>query len=397
MDYKNNTKEELIKICSEREIKVPRYLKKDDIIEILENADKKEEAAKAAPARAKKKVSERAKRKSSSRRSKRNRKPQNSEPEILTIDGGEGVVALTERERAERELHLSMSDANASITGTVLVVSPAQVFGQTRKEKITIVPATVIYKGVKIIIPSNYFLENWESMTPEETLKAMQNRIGSEVDFVIKNVDTGTGSAVYLGDRITAMKKKREKFWYGKKRGRDSHMYRINEGDVVEARVVAVSTNYVTVEAFGAETYIHLTELAYEYLSDARTRFSVGDRVNVKVMAVEREPLSENEENFPIRFAASVKATMRDPREVHYGEYAPNQTCLGTVTKYVPGGTAPRFFVNVAGEIDVLCWMKEGVTMLPEEGDTVSIKLARMYDESKRFTGTITHVDVRRR
>ena len=57
---------------------------------------------------------------------------------------------------------------------------------------------------------------------------------------------------------------------------------------------------------------------------------------------------------------------------------------------------APRSSLALAGEIDVLCWMKEGVTLLPEEGDVVSIKIARKYDDNKFITGTITHVNTKR-
>ena len=119
----------------------------------------------------------------------------------------------------------------------------------------------------------------------------------------------------------------------------------------------------------------------------------------ISVLEVERdmspESISPRIGSFNIHYRASVKATKKDPRKIHYNEYDINQTCTGIVTQVIADDTL-RFYVNVAGEIDVLCWMKEGVILLPEEGDTVSIKISRKYDDTQRFTGTITHVDGKR-
>lgn len=321
--------------------------------------------------------------------------------DILTIDADDKYKTLTEEERAERELIHSKSDANAVLSGKVISVkAPVRTFLDGKPT--LIVFAVVLYKGIKVYIPSNLFLEHPEDVADENLLSEMQKRIGSEIDFVTKYIEEGDREEIpmkYVGSRVDAMAKKRQKYWYGKKRGKDGTQYRINPGDIVEARITAVYPRSISVEVFGSETNIFARELAYEYVTDARPMFLQGERIKVAITEVERDMSSESTNvrngKFNIRYSASVKATKKDPRKIHYNEYDINQTCTGIVTQVVADDTL-RFYVNVAGEIDVLCWMKEGVILLPEEGDQVSIKISRKYDDTQRFTGTITHVDGKR-
>lgn len=321
--------------------------------------------------------------------------------DILTIDAEDKYKTLTEEERAERELIHSKSDANAVLSGKVISVkAPVRTFLDGKPT--LIVFAVVLYKGIKVYIPSNLFLEHPEDVADENLLSEMQKRIGSEIDFVTKYIEEGDREEIpmkYVGSRVDAMAKKRQKYWYGKKRGKDGPQYRINPGDIVEARITAVYPRSISVEVFGSETNIFARELAYEYVTDARPMFLQGERIKVAITQVERDMSSESTNvrngKFNICYSASVKATKKDPRKIHYNEYDINQTCTGIVTQVVADDTL-RFYVNVAGEIDVLCWMKEGVILLPEEGDQVSIKISRKYDDTQRFTGTITHVDGKR-
>lgn len=319
---------------------------------------------------------------------------------ILTIDDEEKPKVLTEKERAERELIHSNADSSVVLHGQLLSVDPPVRMMLNGKSRI-IVFGCVYYKGMKVYIPSNWFLPHPERIDDQDLLVTMQKRIGSEVDFSVRYINnTEEGARMkYVATRIDAMRIRRRNYWFGRKRKNGEVIFRINEGDIVEARVVAVTTKDITVDVFGAETRIFATELSYEYLQDARERFNAGDRINVAITAIERdlsgESLNKKNGTYEVDFSASVKATKEDPRKVFFDDYEPNQTCRGIVTKVIADESL-RFFVNVAGEIDVLCWMKEGVTLLPEEGDVVSIKIARKYDDNKFITGTITHVNTKR-
>lgn len=434
MDYKGITKDELYLICENRELHPDKSMKKSELIALLEEANTatndteadiadetvvadetveesenavSEEVASAPQANRRRRATsqnEQVKGIGAGRKVRLRRQEKvyhDGKNDVLTIDADDKYKTLTETERAERELVHSKGDSNAVLAGKVFSVTAPQRVTLGGKS-VLIVFAVVLYKGIKVYIPSNLFLEHPEEVPDDKLLTEMQKRIGSEVDFVVRFIEDGDREEVkmkYVGSRIDAMAKKREKYWYGKKRGNGGTQYRINPGDIVEARITAVYTKSIGVEVFGSETLIYANELAYEYLGDARDKFLQGERIKVAVLEVERdmspESISPRNGSFNIRYRASVKATKKDPRKIHYNEYDINQTCTGIVTQVIADDTL-RFYVNVAGEIDVLCWMKEGVILLPEEGDTVSIKISRKYDDTQRFTGTITHVDGKR-
>lgn len=395
MDYSKLTKEELFNLCEQRGLTVPKNLAKARIIEVLTESDTAEEVS---GAESQSTSQDQGKQKAGRVRLRRKgeRKYHNSKNGILTINSDDGG-ALTETERAEREIIHSKNDNNLILSGKVFSVKPpVRIFLGGRYQ--LIVFAVAKYKDVKVYIPSNLFLENADAIDEDLLLETMQKRIGSEIDFVTMHIDEEDDSPMkYLASRVTAMRIKRQKFWFGKKYGNGGDIYRINKDDIVEARVTATALKGITVEVFGAETRIPASELAYEYVPDARTKFKQGDRIKVRITSVERDTSAESTNprtgNFNVRFNASVKQTKDDPRQVYFDEYEIDQTCRGIVTRVDDENGELKFFVNVEGEIDVLCWMKEGVILLPEEGDTVSIRIARKYEENKRFTGTITHVE----
>lgn len=332
---------------------------------------------------------------------KRQKIYRNQRSDVLTIDGNAPDAYVSEEEKAHRELLHAIQDKNITLKGTVVSVSAPIRIQIAQDEWRTVVFAYVLYKHKKVAIPSFKFLPNESEIEDRDILIAMQRRIGTEVDFTVLQTDFTDGALInYMGSRLDAMRVKRREFWFGRKRQKGEIVYRINEDDVVEARILSVLPKALIVEVFGAETMIPADELAYEYVTDARDRFILGERVNVKITDIERdlsgESLNKANGTYSVKYHCSIKATMDDPRNTHFYEYEPDQTCRGTVTRVFTSNTSLRFIVNVAGEVDVYCWMKEGVKYLPEEGDSVSVHIARRYDDEHRLTGTITHVYAKR-
>lgn len=321
---------------------------------------------------------------------------------ILTVDA-EATKELSEKERAIRDLYHSMEDKTVILKGTVYSVSAPFRMGVGTDPETgddiykTFVYAYVMYHGVKVMIPSPLFLLNEENIEESRLLLTMQRMVGAEIDFVVQHhqEETATEMEAWGGNRLDAMRNKRREFWFGRKRRRGNIIYRINEGDIVEARVVAVHTKDIVVEVFGQESRIFLNELAYEYVNDASERFISGERIKVKILSIDRdmsrESLSRNG-YFGVEYTASVKQTTSDPRLSHFYEYEINQTCRGIVTRVMLSDRGVRFIVNVAGEVDVYCWVKQGIALLPEEGDSVSLRIARLYEDTQMISGTITHV-----
>lgn len=154
----------------------------------------------------------------------------------------------------------------------------------------------VEYKGFRVVIPAAemmLILERRISGDSYANLMRRQNQIlsammGAEIDFVIRGIDNKTRSIV--ASRKEAMLKKRQIFYMDA--GADG-TYRIYEGRLVQARVTAVAEKVIRIEAFGVECPITARDLAWDWMGDAHERFSVGDRIVVRIQSVVRNSLED--------------------------------------------------------------------------------------------------------
>lgn len=219
------------------------------------------------------------------------------EPSILTIRSREEVETQEDREDVIwHEIH------NAYRTRRILT---GQLGGIEQLDNRKTV-AVVDYKGFRIIIPLKEMMINLgRSPSGQEYAdlmlrqnKILGNMLGADIDFVVRGIDSKTRSVV--ASRREAMMRKRQTFYFDL----DSEgKYRIYEGRIVQARVIAVAEKVVRVEVFGVETSILARDLAWDWIGDAHERFSVGDEVLVRILGVRRNSL----EDLGIR--ADIKST----------------------------------------------------------------------------------------
>lgn len=104
----------------------------------------------------------------------------------------------------------------------------------------------------------------------------------------VRGIDSKTRSVV--ASRKEAMLRKRQIFYLDTDA---AGMYRVYEGRIVQARVIAVAEKVVRVEVFGVETSILARDLAWDWIGDAHERFSVGDEVLVRILSVRRNSLED--------------------------------------------------------------------------------------------------------
>lgn len=128
--------------------------------------------------------------------------------------------------------------------------------------------------------------------------KILGNMLGADIDFVVRGIDSKTRSVV--ASRREAMMRKRQIFYFDLDA---DGMYRVYEGRIVQARVIAVAEKVIRVEVFGVECSILARDLAWDWIGDAHERFAVGDEVLVRILSVRRE----SPEDLSIR--ADVKST----------------------------------------------------------------------------------------
>ena len=126
--------------------------------------------------------------------------------------------------------------------------------------------AVAEYKGFRIVIPLKEMVMGYQNnLTGDEYTamivrqhKLLSRMLGAEIDFVVKGIDSKTRSVV--ASRKEAMLKKRKIFYMDTD---DAGEYRIYDGRIVQARIIAVSEKAVRIEAFGVETTVMARDLSW--------------------------------------------------------------------------------------------------------------------------------------
>lgn len=237
----------------------------------------------------------------------------------------------------------------------------------------------VIYHGeFKVIIPATEMIDNLtesKELEPEDVHHLLlTKRLGAEVDYVIKGIDSDAGVAV--ASRLDAMKAKRKEYYLSTDREGNNLMY---PGVCAEARVVSVIRAGIFAEIFGVETYIPLRELSYQRMMDAAGYFQTGQRILVKLIEVNRE------DKHNITVTASVKQASENPYEKALRKYTVGNRYVGSVSMVDTNGV----FVALDGGIDCLCsYPKRG---RPPRGARVTVRILGINHETNRIWGAITH------
>ena len=298
-----------------------------------------------------------------------------SDTSILTIRSREEVETQEDREDVIwHEIH------NAYRTRRILT---GQLGGIEQLDNRKTV-AVVDYKGFRIIIPIKEMMINLgRSPSGQEYAdlmlrqnKILGNMLGADIDFVVRGIDSKTRSVV--ASRREAMMRKRQTFYFdldaeGK--------YRIYEGRIVQARVIAVAEKVIRVEVFGVETSILARDLAWDWIGDAHERFSVGDEVLVRILNVRRNSL----EDLGIR--ADIKSTSENTDRDNLQKCRIQGKYAGKVTDVHKGVV----YVRLANGVNAVAHSCYDYRM-PGKKDDVSFAVTHLDVERGIALGIITRI-----
>ena len=298
-----------------------------------------------------------------------------SEPSILTIRNREEVETQEDREDIIwHEIH------NAYRTRRILT---GQLGGIEQLDNRKTV-AVVDYKGFRIIIPLKEMMINLgRSPSGQEYAdlmlrqnKILGNMLGADIDFVVRGIDSKTRSVV--ASRREAMMRKRQTFYFDLD---PDGMYRVYEGRIVQARVIAVAEKVVRVEVFGVECSILARDLAWDWIGDAHERFAVGDEVLVRILSVRRESL----EDLSIR--ADIKSTSENTDRDNLQKCRIQGKYAGKVTDVHKGVV----YVRLANGVNAVAHSCYDYRM-PGKKDDVSFAVTRLDMERGVAVGIITRI-----
>lgn len=290
---------------------------------------------------------------------------------IVPIDGRRTVA--TETDKANSDL----LDLLESLRGGRLLTDKLQ--GVERLSEASHRYAAVLYHGsYKVIIPVEEAVDaprDYRGMEHGTVLQYLvSKRLGAEVDYIVKGFDPDSG--LVAASRLEAMRVKRRQYYFGTDRDGKDLLY---EGVCAEARVVSVIRAGIFVDLFGVETYIPLNELSYQRMIDAAQVYQPGQRVLVRITALDRSDRDH------ISVTASVKQAGENPCERALRMYSVNNCYVGTVTVVDTNGV----FVSLDG-IDCLCrYPSRG---RPPRGTRVTVRILGINQKTCRMWGVIIHM-----
>ena len=301
--------------------------------------------------------------------------PRRSEPSILTIRSREDVETQEDREDIIwHEIH------NAYRTRRILTGKLGGIEQLDNRKTV----AVVDYKGFRIIIPLKEMMINLgRSPSGQEYTdlmlrqnKILGNMLGADIDFVVRGIDSKTRSVV--ASRREAMMRKRQTFYFDLD---PDGMYRVYEGRIVQARVIAVAEKVVRVEVFGVECSILARDLAWDWIGDAHERFAVGDEVLVRILSVRRNSL----EDLGIR--ADIKSTSENTDRDNLQKCRIQGKYAGKVTDVHKGVV----YVRLANGVNAVAHSCYDYRM-PGKKDNVSFAVTRLDMERGVAVGIITRI-----
>lgn len=296
-------------------------------------------------------------------------------PDVLTIEARGEVTSEEEQKEAAWHEVRNAYRTHRILTGTLGGIE------QLENGKSV---AIVEYKGFRVVIPiKEMMLRLGRSPTGEEYAELMrrQNRIlstmlGAEIDFVIKGIEAKSRSIV--ASRKDAMLKKRQIFYMSLD---DAGMYRIYEGRIVQARVIAVAEKVVRVEAFGVECSILARDLAWDWIGDAHERFSVGDQILVRILSVQRNSLED------ITIQADAKSVSSNTDQDNLKKCRIQSKYAGRVTDVRKGVVYIRL-ANGVNAIAHACYDRR----MPGKKDDVSFAVTHIDEDYGVAVGIITRI-----
>ncbi len=163
----------------------------------------------------------------------------------------------------------------------------------------------------------------------------------------------------------------------------------LTEGEIREGRVDSLADFGAFVDLGGADGLIHLSELSWKRVNHPREVLSVGDKVKVYVLNVDRERR---------RIGLSLKRLQPDPWTLVDEKYDVDQLVEGVITKLAKFGA----FACIVGDEEIeglihISELSEDHIAHPrevvEEGQVVTLRIIRIDTDQRRMGLSLKRVD----
>lgn len=299
-------------------------------------------------------------------------KPVTGTDQIITLDRLAAFVYENDNETDDLNWHeLQNSMLKQKILTGMLISMERHSIGEGK----TVNVALTDYQGYRVMIPvteMNIILSEQDEGDMTKKIRITSNMIGCEIDFIVLKLDTATHSVV--ASRKKAMEKKVQNFYRPQVEGEAPL---IQEGSVVEARILAVTEHLLRLECFGLECFARVFELAQAWMADAREHYRVGDTTLVRIHKIQEA-------------GGKLSITVEGKSLDHTTCYACKKQgkYIGTVTGIHDG----LIFIRLQVGTNAIAHSVEDRQLLPHKKDDVYFICTRMDEEKEVAIGIISRV-----
>ena len=192
---------------------------------------------------------------------------------------------------------------------------------------------------------------------------------GADKDEILQKLNALIGKTLRV--RILDASRKDNKLIFSEKEAikddMQSRFEKLAVGDTVEGTVTGVIDFGAFVNVDGIEGLIHISEISWERVEDPRKYVKTGERINAKVIAIDKDRLS-----------LSIKQLSEDPWMQDVEQFKKGQTVSGTITRITPFGA----FVQLTPAVEALVHVSE---ITNGEDDAVDPEKIFKLNETKEF------------
>ena len=268
---------------------------------------------------------------------------------------------LEEKQIAWQNIYTS-NQKGKILSGTAIAIETEKVSLTKDGKKVerNIDSLIVNFRNIKVMIPAE------EIRDGKVDKKILRSMIGSELRFIIYQIDKLTNKAV--ASRKKAMEQIRK-----------IQLGRYSTGDKVFARIISVFPKYIDVECLGKDIRLKAEDLEYGYISNLAEIYQIGDKI--KVLIKEINP----EENI---LKVSHKDTKEDPYKIARIKYTEGGEYLGSVTGYSDNG----IFVKLEQGIDTMSTLPNYMESPPSPGDKVIVRVKKIQSEKRKIYSSLLKI-----
>lgn len=221
-----------------------------------------------------------------------------------------------------------------------------------------IIDCGVVFLGeFKIIIPAK------DMNITRQDKKVIRSMLGAEIDYLIKQIDET--NKIAIASRFKAMELRK-----------NIELKKYKVGDKVFVRVTSVGRKSCTVDCYGVECSVPISEIDYGYIDDINKHVKIGDKIQgiIKKIDIENNVVD-----------ISLKEAKDDPYNILINSIKKGGEYVAEVTGIQPYG----IFLTIREGMNCLCPFPNWSNFSPSIGEKFVVKIKSIKSDDRKINANL--------